>query len=502
MKPFWTKRRSSAPVLPLVFAILLVGKAALAKTPEHNYNPLPAPSVTEQNIEIGGRKLAFKAAASAVPVKDARSGAILAEIATLAFTVEPPKADAGGGVPAAACRPIVFAVNGGPGAASAWLDLGAVGPWRLPFVGAVPSTPPRLVDNEETWLGFADLVFLDPPGTGYSRLPTDEAARKRFLSVEGDVEMLAVVIRRWTVQEHRQACAKYLLGESYGGFRAPKIARALQEKENIGIKGLILLSPVLDFSWVDGHNNPLLDAARLPSLVASHTGAKDRAALAEAEAYARGDYLSDLLRGPQDAEALDRIAARLSAMTGLAPETLRRLGGRIGAKDWVRDSDPSGRTVASFYDGATRGLNPNPRRPPSDWADPVLDALRAPLAEAMEQLVTERLKWPVGDANYEILNDRISERWDWGHGRRGQESLSDLRRVMALDPHVRALVAVGLSDLVTPYFGTRLLLNQSAAVGAPDRIGFLALAGGHMFYAEDGSRAALCDAAGKMIAGE
>ncbi|MCI4678417.1 peptidase S10 [Rhodoblastus acidophilus] len=501
MKPFWTKPRSSPPILPLAFAILLVGGAALAKAPEQKYEPLPAPSVTEQSIEIGGRKLGFKATASAVPVKDARSGEVLAEIATLAFTVEPPKAEAGGGG-GAACRPIVFAVNGGPGAGSAWLNLGAIGPWRLPFAGAVPSTPPRLVDNQESWLDFADLVFLDPPGTGYSRLPTNEAARKRFLSVDGDIDMLAVVIRRWTVREHRQACPKYLLGESYGGFRAPKIVRVLQEKENIGMDGLILLSPVLDFSWIHGRNNPLLDASRLPSLVASHTGAKDRAALAEAEAYAQGDYLADLLRGPRDKAALERIVSRLSAMTGLAPEKLRRLGGRVSAEDWTRDSDPSGRTVASFYDGATRGLSPDPRRPPSEWADPVLDALRAPLAEAMEQVVTGRLKWPVGDSKYEILNDKVSESWDWGHGRLGQESLSDLHRVMALDPRIRVLVALGLNDLVTPYFGTCLLLAQSADIGSPERIDLLALAGGHMFYAEDGSRAAFRDAARKMIEGK
>ncbi len=496
MRPFRTVPR----FLSLACAILLLGAAAPAAPAEPKRESPPEASVTEQSVVIGGRSFEFKATASATPVKDAKSGEILAEIATLAFTIESPKAEAGKSP--ASCRPVVFVFNGGPGAGSAWLDLGAVGPWRLPFVNAVPSTPPRLVDNQESWLGFADLVFIDPPGTGYSRLPSKESARKRFLSVDGDVEMLAVVIRRWTVQEHRQACPKYLLGESYGGFRAPKIARLLQEDENIGIDGLILLSPALDFSWIDGRDNPLLDAALLPSLVASRSGAKDRAALAQAEDYARGEYLSDLLRGPQDAAALERIVGRLSTMAGLAPEKLRRLGGHISAADWARESDPSGRTIASSYDGATRGLNPDPARSSSGWADPVLDALRAPLAEAMEQLVVERLKWPIGDANYEILNDRVAGRWDWGQGRRGQESLSDLRRVMALDPHVRVLVAQGLSDLVTPYFGTRLLLDQSAPVGAPDRIVFVALAGGHMFYAEDGSRAALRDAARKMIAGE
>ena len=480
--------KSRPKLVAMACATLLVCGPALAEPPSGKpQTVLPGPSATQQTINVGGREIAFTATASATPVKDAQSGETLAEIATLAFAVKPPASDS--------CRPVVFAVNGGPGAGSGWLDLGAVGPWRLPLAGAAPSTRPQLVDNQETWLDFADLVFLDPPGTGYSPLPANEATRKHMLSVDGDIDALAVVIRRWTVQQHRQACAKYLLGESYGGFRGPKLARALQEKQNVGVDGLILLSPVLDFSWIEGHNNPLLDAARLPSLAASHTRASDRAALAEVEAYARGDYLTDLLRGPQDAAALERIVGRLQAITGLPTDRLRRLGGRVSASDWVRDSDPSGRTLASAYNGAVRGLNPDPSRHLSDLADPVLDALRAPIAEAMEQLVADRLKWPIGDVNYQILNDQVAQGWDWGHGRRSQESLSDLRRVMALDPHVRTLVAQGLSDLVTPYFATRLLLDQ---VGG-ERIGFLALPGGHMFYAEDASRAALRDAARKLI---
>jgi carboxypeptidase C (cathepsin A) len=197
---------------------------------------------------------------------------------------------------------------------------------------------------------------------------------------------------------------------------------------------------------------------------------------------------------------VERIAGRLSVLTGLPAERLRRFAGRIGVADWERESDPTGRTVASAYDGAVRGLNPDPARS-HDFADPVLDAMRAPLAQAMAGLAGDRLKWAVGDVSYEILNDRIAHNWDWGQGRRGQESLSDLRRVMALDSRLKVLVAHGLSDLVTPYFATRLLLDQSMAVGAPERIVFLGLPGGHMFYAEESSRAAFRDAARKMIEG-
>jgi len=457
-------------------------------------NKLPGVSTTDQSIEIGGRVLHFKATLGALPVKDPHSGDVQAEVAYRAYSVEP---EAG-----RACRPVAFIFNGGPGSGSAWLDLGALGPWRLALAGAVPSTPPLVQDNQESWLDFADLVFIDPPGTGFSRLASGEAARKRLWAVDGDIDMLARLIRQWTQQAKKLDCPKYLVGESYGGFRAPKVARALQEQENIGVDGLILISPVLDFSWIEGRNSPLVEAARLPSLAASHAAAKDRAALAGAENYARGEYLADVLRGPRDAAALERLTEKVSKLTGLPAEKVRRLNGRIGMEDWAYESDPSGKTLASLYDGQARGASAEPGRKPGEWSDPVLDAARAPLASAMASLTIGRLKWSVEDAPYEILNDHVSQSWDWQRGRRGQEATSDLRRALALDPRVKVLVAQGLYDLVTPYFAMVLQLDLLPTIGAPDRIAFLAEPGGHMFYAQDASRAALRDAARKLIKGE
>ncbi len=460
---------------------------------------LPPPAITEQTVDLGGRVLKFKAGIGAMPIRDESSGELLAEVVTTAFilTARDDKPET------SACRPVVFAFNGGPGAGSAWLDLGALGPWRLPLTGAAqaPSAPPVVSDNRESWLDFADLVFIDPPGAGFSRLAGNEAARKKLWSVEGDVELLASVVRRWLQQARKLDCPKFLVGESYGGFRAPKVARALQESENIGVDGLILLSPALDFGWMDGRNNPLADAARLPSLAASHRDAKDRSEVADAESYASGDYLADLLRGPRDAAAQERIAGKVAGLTGLAPERVRRLQGRIGAGDWVFEADPSGRAIASLYDGATMEANATPGRRPQEWSDPVLDGLRAPLATAMTALAIEKLKWPV-EARYEILNDRVSESWNWGSRRRSLEAMTDLRRAQALDPRLKILVAQGLYDLVAPYYANKLLLDLAPPVGAPDRIGFLALPGGHMFYAVDSSRAALRDAARKMISNE
>ena len=455
---------------------------------------LPPPAITEQSIDLGGRVIKFKASIGAMPFKDETSGEVLAEVVTTAFILTEDRPETG------ACRPVVFAFNGGPGAGSGWLDLGAIGPWRLPLTGAAmaPSAPPLVSDNRESWLDFADLVFIDPPGTGFSRIANSDAARKKFWSVEGDVETLASVVRRWLQQAKKLDCPKYLVGESYGGFRAPKVARALQEKENIGVDGLVMLSPVLDFGWIEGRDNPLDDAARLPSLAASHIEARDRSEVAAAEAYASGEYLADLLRGPRDAAAQERIAAKVAGFTGLTPERVRRLQGRLGLTDWVFEADPSGREIASLYDGATREPNATPGRRPQDWSDPVLDGLRAPLGSAVTERAVVKLKWPV-EARYEILNDRVSESWNWGSRRRSLEAVTDLRRAEALDPRLKIVVAQGLYDLVAPYYANKLLLELEAPVGATDRVFFLALPGGHMFYGVDASRAALRDAARKMI---
>ena len=123
---------------------------------------------------------------------------------------------------------MTFAINGGPGAASAWLQLGALGPWRLPMHGLTPASSPTLVDNADTWLDFTDLVFIDPPGTGYSRVvaPGDEA-RRSLWSVDGDIDGVAAAIRRWLTAEQRLASPKFIVGESYGGFRGPRLAEKL-----------------------------------------------------------------------------------------------------------------------------------------------------------------------------------------------------------------------------------------------------------------------------------
>ena len=171
---------------------------------------------------------------------------------------------------------MTFLFNGGPGAASAWLQFGAAGPWRLAInADAVTSSAsPDLLPNAETWLDFTDLVFIDPVGTGYSRfVATGEEVRKRFYSVDGDVNAIALVIRRWLEKSDRLLSPKFVAGESYGGIRGPKIVRNLQVDQGVGVRGLMLVSPLFDYREFTG-SSLLQYVWSLPSMAAVAREAK------------------------------------------------------------------------------------------------------------------------------------------------------------------------------------------------------------------------------------
>ncbi len=446
---------------------------------------LPPDSVTEQTVELPGRMLHFKATAGSIPLNDAESGALQAEIAYVAYirdgAVEPN-------------RPVTFLFNGGPGAASAYLDIGAVGPWRLTFENVSASATPAVVPNAETWLDFTDLVFIDPAGTGYSHIvASGENVRRSFFSVDGDADALAVVIRKWLEKNGRQASTKFLVGESYGGFRVPKVARALTGRQGVGVRGLIMISPVLDFvNFGLRRHNPLAWVTRLPSMAATVFEEKapfNRDALREVEAYATGDYLRDLLRGERDPEAIERMTPHVAAYTGIDAAQVQRLGARIDTNTFQRELNRQRGMVASAYDPTITAFDPSPNSANARFSDPVLDAIGPPITSAMTELYQTTLKWRV-EQPYRLLNGEVSNQWNWGRGRAGPEVVEDLRNALASDRDLQAMVAHGASDLVTPYFGSKLILDQLPVYGSADRLKLEVYGGGHMFYSRDASRRA------------
>ena len=144
---------------------------------------LPADVITNQSVQLSGTTLSFTATAGSIRLRDGKDSP-LADIAFTAYQTEGPDAIS---------RPVAFVFNGGPGMASAWLQMGALGPWRVQFDPASdgPSASAVPVTNADTWLDFTDLVFVDPPATGYSRIVTSDAdSRRRLLSVSGDIDAL------------------------------------------------------------------------------------------------------------------------------------------------------------------------------------------------------------------------------------------------------------------------------------------------------------------------
>ncbi len=456
---------------------------------------LPEAVTTRHSIATDKGTMHFEAHAGALTLRTDR-GEARADIAYVAYMrTSDDEADPDPG------RPVTFAVNGGPGAASAYLHIGVLGPWRLPMDAQTisPSQDITLVDNAETWLDFTDLVFVDPVGTGFSRLAeNDRDSRNAFLSVDGDIDALADFVADWLREHGRTAAPVYFIGESYGGFRGPLLADKLQSEIGIALSGMTLVSPVLDFGWREQPDHaPLPRVSLLPSLAAAEMereGEIDMEKLREAESYAAGEFLADLLRGPGDEAAVARLVDNVSRLTGLPRELVERHGGRLDMQLFSREFARDEQRIASVYDSGVTSDDPFPQASFSRAREPVLDAMTSPLTRAMRDLYAGRLGW-MPQRRYMLLNNGVNRAWDFGSGRRQPEALTALARTMALDPAFDVLVVHGLTDLVTPYFETQLVLRQLRPFGPGERLREAQYPGGHMFYNRDDSRAAfLADA--------
>ncbi len=231
-------------------------------------DPLPADKSVAQTITVNGKALHYTATVGTITLKSADDKPT-GDVTYVAYILDQPKD--------APHRPVTFAFNGGPGASSVYLNLGAIGPKHIGFAneGDSPSDPVILSDNPGTWLDFTDLVFIDPIGTGFSRSQVDEAETKKlFYAPTPDVEYLSLVIYKWLVKNDRMLDKKYLIGESYGGYRGPRIAFYLQGTLGVGVNGVVLVSPYLNPQFGDGNLSPIPWMTTLPPIVAAHLESK------------------------------------------------------------------------------------------------------------------------------------------------------------------------------------------------------------------------------------
>jgi carboxypeptidase C (cathepsin A) len=455
-----------------------------AKADDFKLPPFPADKTVRETTTVDGRKLAYDATVGSLPVLDDK-GKTIADVMFIAYTV--PGKD----------RPVTFALNGGPGASSVYLNLGALGPKRVQFgaEGNSPSDPASAIDNPGTWLDFTDLVFIDPVGTGFSRARVSEdEAKKKFYSTAADIDYLSRIIYDWLVKNGRLTSKKYLVGESYGGFRGPRITHTLQTRLGVAMNGLVLVSPYLDPSASDnGDLSPLPWMLTLPSIAAANLerqGKLSDAAMADIVAYTRGDYVTDLLKGRSDPQATERIVTRVTALSGLDPAFVRRSGGRLETQAFLREVFRAEGKLGSRYDSNVTGWDPFPFSPEQRTNDPILDAIIAPTTTAMVDFITRTVGWKYS-ARYNALSYEVNRLWERGGEEANKGSVEQLRQSVAVDSKLQVLIVHGWGDLSCPFMASKLIVDQMPLMGDPNRVQVKEYPGGHMFYSRGDSQAAL-----------
>jgi carboxypeptidase C (cathepsin A) len=381
-------------------------------------------------------------------------------------------------------RPLTFVFNGGPGAASAFLNLGLVGPKVAEFGPANrDATATRLADNPDSWLPFTDLVLIDPVGSGWSKAAKPDGAQA-FWGVRRDAESLAKTIALYVSKNARSSSPKYILGESYGGFRAAKVAQALKRDQGIAISGIVMVSPLLEGHFTFGGTRFALGAAlQLPSLAASELerrGEFSKEKLADAENFALTDYLSTLAKRPPEGEAGKAFYAKVAELSGLPVDVVTKSRGFI-RDAYVKNLRLSERKIVSRYDATYAIDDPYPEQENARGPDPLLDGVVRAYGGAFAAYARDELGFKT-EMTYVLLAGDVSGKWDWEGGRATASVSEDIRSMLAIEPTFRLMVAHGYSDMVTPYAASRYVLDHLPSFGDPARAQLKLYRGGHMFY--------------------
>jgi carboxypeptidase C (cathepsin A) len=449
----------------------------------------PKTSSTRHKISISGKEIAYTATASQFPLVNDQ-GETDAEVFFTAYTVESRDA---------AKRPLLFIFNGGPGAASVWLHLGALGPRRVVMLpdGNLPAPPYRLIDNEFSWLDQADLIFVDPVGTGYSRAAKPENA-KSFSSVRGDVESLGRFIRLYLTRYERWKSPLFLVGESYGTFRTAGLSEHLLDR-GIALNGIVLISTVLNMQTLSFDNgNDLPYQLFLPSYTATAWYHKKLDAdlqsdldgtLAAAEKWAGTDYLLALNQGDRlPPQAKKAAAAQLARFTGLTPEFVESRNLRIDSRTFVRELLRDRSQVVGYMDSRFKAPNLEPSAP--SGFDPTVSTIRPPFTATVNSYFREELGFK-SDLEYFTLGGGVGQ-WDWDAKNSYADTSDNLRNSFAKNPYLKVFVASGVFDLATPHAATDYTLAHLNLTPELRRnVTVQRYRSGHMMYLESESLAQL-----------
>jgi carboxypeptidase C (cathepsin A) len=484
-----------------------------AKAAETKATSEPAPkeesSVTEHTIRLDGQTIPYKATAATILLKNDK-GEPIASIFSIAYTRTDAKdLDR---------RPLAFLYNGGPGSSSVWLHMGAFGPRRVLTANAAPTPPPpyRLADNPDCLLDAADLVFIDPVGTGFSHA-VGKAKDKDFWGVNQDVKSLAQFIAAYVNRNDRWNSPKFLIGESYGTFRSAALVDYLQSHDGMDFNGIVMISTVLDLGTLSFHRGQDMSYVfYLPSYAATawyHHALKNRPAdlnafLLSARQFAATKYADALMQGGKlGAAEKEEIAKALAGFTGLSEDYLLKADLRVNNAQFREELQRSrglttGRLDARFSGPTFDLLGENAEY------DPQATAITGAFTATFNHYVREELKFGQGKT-YEIVNEEAGGSWDWKRARKpgfefpGAPNVEgDLADAMISNPHLQVQVENGLFDLATPFFATEYTMDH---LGLPeklrDKIHLEYYDAGHMMYLRADDLARLKSNVSSFIAG-
>lgn len=446
--------------------------------------PVDQISTTQHTLRVGDETIKYTARTGTIILKD-EEGNPRASFFHVAYTKD-------GADPAT--RPVIFTFNGGPGSSSVWLHMGAFGPKRVVYKddeGHAAAPPYRMVDNEGTLLDVADLVFLDPVTTGFSRaIPISDA--KKFHNFEADVETVGEMIRLWTTRNARWSSPKFLAGESYGTTRAAGLAGWLQD-QGLYLNGVMLISSILNFGTArfdSGNDLPYI--VFLPTYTATawyhkrlpadlQSGTLERA-VAESEAFALGEYTTVLMKGDRATDAERRsVVEQLARFSGLSPRYIESANLRIGIQRFDKELLREQHRTVGRLDSRFIGIDRDAAGEEPD-EDPSYAAIYGGYTAVMNDWVRRWLKFET-DLPYEILTGKVRP---WGFARHENRYLDvseTLRAAMTQNPDLKVWVANGYYDLATPFAATHYTFARMQIDPALRKnVTMTHYAGGHMMY--------------------
>jgi len=458
--------------------------------------PAPPPeeksSVTRHTLNLDGKSYPYTATAGTLLLKD-DEGTVKASVFYIAYTLD--------GVKEPASRPVTFSFNGGPGAASLWVHLGAFGPKIVERNDEGMALPPpgRLIDNPYTLLDQTDLIFIDPVSTGFSR-PAPGQDPKQFHGVKQDIESVAEFIRLWVTRNQRWASPKLVAGESYGTTRAAGLADYLEQRYGMMLNGVVLLSTILNWQDQDFHpGNDRPCFIHIPTYTATAWYHKKLApelskdlfkTLDEAQAFVLDEYGPALLQGDRLPDARrHELAAKVARYTGLTTDYVERTNLCVDierfTKELLRDQ---GKTVGRL-DTRFTGWDRDAAGEYTDF-DPSSVSLDGPYAAAVNDYIRRELKFE-SDLVYERLSAKTRP-WDWSFQNQYVDMAEILRRAITRNPHLQVLMAAGVYDLATPFFDTYYTRDHLALPRElRGNVQIQLYEAGHMMYARKADHAKL-----------